>query len=58
MSGREYVKRRIRRRPPDEIKVIVDKKRDEMENLKTNRIGKCREWFYRKPYGLGDIRDG
>ena len=52
------MKRRIRRRPPDEIKVIVDKKRDEMENLKTNRIGKCREWFYRKPYGLGDIRDG
>lgn len=51
------MKKRLRRRPPDEIKVIVDKKRDEMERLRTDRIDKCRETFYRKPYGKGDIRD-
>lgn len=55
MSGRESVKKRIRRRPPDEIKVIIDKKRDDMERHTTY---KQREYFYRKPYGLGDIRDG
>lgn len=58
MSGREYVKKRIRRRPPDEIKVIVNKKLDEMEKLKTPRVEKTMEYFYRKPYGMGDIRDG
>jgi len=57
MSGGDYVKKRIRRRPPDEIKVIVDKKLDEMERLKTPRVEKTMEYFYRKPYGMGDIRD-
>jgi len=51
------VKKRLRRRPPDEIKVIVDKKLDEMERLKTPRVEKTMEYFYRKPYGMGDIRD-
>lgn len=48
------MKKRIRKRPPDEIKVIVDKKLDDMERHTTD---KQREYFYRKPYGLGDIRD-
>lgn len=52
------MKKRIRRRPPDEIKVIVNKKLDEMEKLKTPRTEKSMEYFYRKPYGMGDIRDG
>lgn len=48
------MKKRIRKRPPDEIKVIVEKKLDDMERHTTD---KQREYFYRKPYGLGDIRD-
>lgn len=51
------MKRRLRRRPPDEIRVIEKKRLDEMERLKTEKIDKCREYFYRKPYGMGDIRD-
>lgn len=55
MSGRGFVKKRIRRRPPDEIKVIINKKRDDMER---NTTDKQKVYFYRKPYGMGDIRDG
>lgn len=51
------MKKKLRRRPPDEIKVIVDKKLDEMEYLKNKSTDKHREYFYRKPYGLGDVRD-
>lgn len=49
------MKRKIRRRPPDEIKVILNKKRDDMERHTTD---KQKDYFYKKPYGLGDIRDG
>ncbi len=51
------MKKRLRRRPPDEIKVIEKKRLDEMERLKTPEIKKSMEYFYRKPYGMGDIRD-
>lgn len=44
------MKKRIRRRPPDEMKVIIDKKRDDMEHEMTERQMK---WFRRKPYDLG-----
>lgn len=51
------MKKKIRKRPPDEIKIVVNRKLDEMERLKTAATDKHREYFYRKPYGLGDIRD-
>ncbi len=51
------MKKRLRKRPPDEVRVIVNKKLDEMERLKTPEIKKSMEYFYRKPYDLGDIRD-
>ena len=51
------MKKRIRRRPPDEIKMVEKKRLDEMEKLKTPRVEKTMEYFYRKPYGKGDIRD-
>lgn len=52
------MRKRIRRRPPDEIRIVEKKRLDEMERLKTKHNRECREYFYRKPYGLGDIRDG
>lgn len=57
LHGFWNMKKRIRRRPPDEIKVIEKKRLDEMERLKTTREERCREFFYRKPYGMRDIRD-
>lgn len=51
------MKKRMRKRPPDEIKVVEKKRLDEMERLKTKRTDKYREYFYRKPYDMGDIRN-
>lgn len=42
------MKKRIRRRPPDEIKMIVTKKLDEMEHTKTS--DSQRKIWERKPY--------
>jgi hypothetical protein len=42
------MKKRIRRRPPDEIKVIVNKKRDDMQNEKKSDV--IRKAWERKPY--------
>lgn len=50
------MKKKIRRRPPDEIKVIVNKKRDEMENIKPK--DSVSEWFRRKPYDFGKGNNG
>ena len=46
------MKKKIRRRPPDEIKVIEEKKYLDMEHEMTE---KQRKWFRRKPYGMGEI---
>ena len=48
------MKKKIRKRPPDEVRVIVNKMRDDMERHTTE---KQKEYFHRKPYGLGDVRD-
>ena len=42
------MKKRLRRRPPDEIKVVIDKKRDDMENEK--KSDELRKIWLRKPY--------
>ena len=50
------MKKRIRKRPPDEIKVIVNKKLDDMQRKQYSE--KEMEYFHRKPYGLGWVDDG
>lgn len=45
------MKKRIRRRPPDEIKVIENKKFDDMEHETTEKL---KSWFKRKPYQMRD----
>ena len=45
------MKKRIRKRPLDEVKIIERKKYDDMEHEMTE---KQRKWFHRKPYDRGD----
>ena len=45
------MKKRIRKRPPDEIKVVEKKRLDEMEHEVTE---KQKSWFKRKPYQMRD----
>ena len=52
MNGRGYeVKKRLRHRPPDEVKVIVNKKLDEMQHYGMSR--EQRKAWDRKPYDYG-----
>ena len=46
------MKKKIRRRPPDEIKVIVNKKLDDME--KEKKPDDARKCFERKPYEVAN----
>lgn len=48
------MKKKIRRRPPDEIKIIEEKKFDDMEHENTE---KQKAYFKRKPYDLGVKND-
>ena len=43
--------RKLRHRPPDEIRVVIDKKRDDMQN--GGMTPEQRKAWDRKPYGLG-----
>ena len=49
------MKKRLRRRPPDEIKVVVGKKLDDMQHGKMKP--EQRKAWERKPYDLGDKKD-
>ena len=48
------MKKRIRRRPPDEIRVITNKKLDDMQY--NGMTPEQRKAWERKPYGLNDKR--
>ena len=55
MSGRGYGMKKIRKRPPDEVKVIVNKKLDDMQNH--GMTPEQRKAWDRKPYGLGEKKN-
>ena len=47
--------RKLRHRPPDEIRVVIDKKRDDMQN--GGMTPEQRKAWDRKPYGLGEKKN-
>ena len=50
------MKKRLRRRPPDEIKVVINKKLDDMQSH--GMTPEQRKAWDRKPYELGEKKDG
>ena len=54
-GGNLEMKKRIRKRPPDEIKMIENKKFDDMQN--GGMTPEQRKAWDRKPYQVGDKND-